>query len=119
CVDWWGRASVYAVVGAARGELLHERAARALLDLGAAPELVAAQLLAAPCRAEAWVVALLRDAALAARRRGATARAGRYLRRALDEPPPAEQREQLLLELGLVEGSVNPPAAVTHISQVH
>ena len=42
-----------------------------------------------------------------------------YLRRALEEPPPAEQREQLLLELGLVEGFVNPPAAVAHISQVH
>jgi len=113
------RDAVYHDLAAVERELLHERAARALLDLGAAPELVAAQLLAAPCRAEAWVVALLRDAALAARRRGATESAVRYLRRALDEPPPAEQREQLLLELGLVEGSVNPPAAVTHISQVH
>jgi DNA-binding CsgD family transcriptional regulator len=113
------RDAVYHDLSAAERELLHERAARALVDLGAAPELVAAQLLAAPCRAEAWVVALLRDAALAARRRGATESAVRYLRRALEEPPPAEQREKLLLELGLVEGSVNPPAAVAHISQVH
>jgi DNA-binding CsgD family transcriptional regulator len=113
------RDAVYQDLSAAERELLHERAARALVDLGAAPELVAAQLLAAPCRAEPWVVTLLRDAALSARRRGATESAVLYLRRALEEPPPAEQREQLLLELGLVEGSVNPPAAVAHISQVH
>ena len=113
------RDAVYHDLAAAERELLHERAARALLDLGAAPELVAAQLLAAPSRAEPWVVTLLREAALAARRRGATESAVLYLRRALEEPPPAEQREQLLLELGLVEGFVNPPAAVAHISQVH
>ena len=113
------RDAVYHDLAAAERELLHERAARALVDLGAAPEVVAAQLLAMPSRAEAWVVTLLRDAALAARRRGATESAVRYLRRALDEPPPDDQREQLLLELGLVEGFVNAPAAVEHISQVH
>ena len=113
------RDAVYHDLAAAERELLHERAARALVDLGATPELVAAQLLAAPSRAEPWVVSLLRDAAMAARRRGATESAVRYLRRALAEPPPADQREQLLLELGLVEGLVNPPAAVAHISQVH
>jgi DNA-binding CsgD family transcriptional regulator len=113
------RDAVYHDLSAAERELLHERAARALADLGAAPELVAAQLLAAPCRAEPWAVTLLRDAAQAARRRGATESAVLFLRRALQEPPPAEQREELLLELGLVEGSVDPPAAVAHISQVH
>jgi hypothetical protein len=113
------RDAVYHDLAAAERELLHERAARALLAVGAAQELVAAQLLATPSRAEPWVVTLLRDAALAARRRGATESAALYLRRALEEPPPAEQREELLLELGLVEGFVNPPAAVAHISQVH
>jgi DNA-binding CsgD family transcriptional regulator len=113
------RDAVYHDLAAAERELLHERAAKALVDLGAAPELVAAQLLAAPSRAQPWVVTRLRDAALAARRRGATDSAVLYLRRALEEPPPAEEREQLLLELGLVEGFVNPPAAVAHISQVH
>ena len=106
------RDAVYHDLAAAERELLHERAAKTLVDLGAAPELVAAQLLAAPSRAEPWVVTLLREAALAARRRGATESAVLYLRRALEEPPPAEQREQLLLELGLAEGLVNAPAAV-------
>ena len=113
------RDAVYHDLAAAERELLHERAAKALLDVGAAHELVAAQLLAMPSRAEPWVVTLLREAALAARRRGATESAVLYLRRALEEPPPAEQREELLLELGLVEGFVNPAAAVAHISQVH
>ena len=113
------RDAVYHDLAAAERELLHERAARALHDRGAAPEQVAAQLLASPSRAQPWVVELLRAAALAARRQGATESAVRYLRRALDEPPPAHEREQLLLELGLVEGFVNPPAAVAHISQVH
>ena len=112
------RDAVYHDLAPAERQLLHERAARALLDLGAVPEVVAGQLLAAPSRAQPWIVALLRDAALAARRRGATESAVRYLRRALEEPPPAEQREQLLLELGLVEGLVHPAAAVAHISQV-
>ena len=112
------RDAVYHEVSATERELLHERAARALVDLGAAPELVAAQLLAVPCRAELWVVTLLREAALAARRRGASESAVSYLRRALEEPPPADQRERLLLELGLAEGMVNASAAAEHISQV-
>ena len=96
------------------------RGKRHCWTLGAAPELVAAQLLAVAVAAPSHGSStLLREAALAARRRGATESAVLYLRRALEEPPPAEQREQLLLELGLVEGFVNPPAAVAHISQVH
>ena len=47
------RDAVYHDLAAAERELLHERAARALNDLGAAPELVAAQLLASPSRAAA------------------------------------------------------------------
>ena len=113
------RDAVYHDLAAAERELLHERAAKLLVDLGAARELVAAQLLAVPRRGEPWVVELLREAARTARGRGATESAASYLRRALEEPPPAEQREQLLLELGLVEGLVNATAAVEHISQVN
>jgi DNA-binding CsgD family transcriptional regulator len=112
------REAVYRELSATERELLHERAARALVDLGAAPELVAAQLLSVPCRAELWAVNLLREAALAARRRGATESAVAYLRRALEEPPPADERQRLLLELGLVEAMVNARAAAEHISQV-
>jgi DNA-binding CsgD family transcriptional regulator len=112
------RDAVYHELTAAERELQHERAAKALMDLGAAPELVAAHLLAVPPRAEAWVAAVLREAGLAAERHGASENAVAYLRRALDEPLPAEQRERLLLELGLVESRVNARAAVEHMSQV-
>jgi DNA-binding NarL/FixJ family response regulator len=113
------RDAVYHDLAAAERELLHERAATLLVELGAARELVAAQLLAMPHRGEPWVVELLREAAQAARGRGATESAVSYLRRALEEPPAAEQHQQLLLELGLVEGAVNAAAAVEHLSQVN
>jgi len=112
------RDAIYYELTASERELEHERAAKVLVDLGAASEVVAAHLLAVPARGEAWVAAVLREAGLAAERHGAAESAVAYLRRALEEPPPAEQREQLLLELGLVEGRVNARAAVEHISQV-
>ena len=113
------RDAVYHDLAAAERELLHERAAKALWTSAPRPSWSrrsCSPRRRAPSRGSST---LLREAALAARRRGATESAVRYLRRALEEPPPAEQREQLLLELGLVEGFVNPPAAVAHISQVH
>ena len=112
------RDAVYHELTASERELQHERAAKALVDLGAAPEVVAAHLLAVPARGEAWVAALLQEAGLAAERHAASESAVIYLRRALEEPLPADQRDQLLLRLGLVEGRVNPRAAVEHISQV-
>jgi DNA-binding CsgD family transcriptional regulator len=113
------RDAVYYGLAATERALLHERAAKTLMDLGAAPELVASHLLAVPCRALPWVASLLREAGLAAGRRGASESAVSYLRRALEEPPPADERQQLLLELGLMEGRVNGPAAVEHISEVN
>jgi DNA-binding NarL/FixJ family response regulator len=112
------RDAVYHELTASERELQHERAARALVDLGAAPEVVAAHLLAVPARGEAWVAAVLREAGLAAERQGAAESAAVYLRRALEEPLPADQRDELLLDLGLAEGRVNARAAVEHISQV-
>jgi DNA-binding CsgD family transcriptional regulator len=111
------RDAVYLELSAVERELWHERAARTLLDLGAAPEHVAAHLLAMPCRGEPWVVALLREAGSAAARRGVAESAVSYLRRALVEPAPVEQRPQLLLELGLMEALVDAPAAAQHMSE--
>ena len=62
---------------------------------------------------------LLRDAARDASRRGVTESAVSYLRRALAEPAPADERPELLLELGLAEALLNVPAAVDHISEAH
>jgi DNA-binding CsgD family transcriptional regulator len=113
------RDSVYYELAPSERELEHERAARALAAVGAAPEQVAAHLLAVPSRAEPWVVTALREAARDASRRGVTESAVSYLRRALDEPASAQERPELVLELGIAESLLNVPAAVEHISEAH
>ncbi len=113
------RDSVYYELAPSERELEHERAARTLMTVGAAPEQIAAHLLAVPCRAEPWVVKLLREAAREASQRGVTESAASYLRRALDEPASAHERPALVLELGLAEALLNVPAAVDHISEAH
>lgn len=110
---------VYHELSPSERELRHEHAARALTGLEAAPELVAAHLLAVPARADPSVAALLREAGLAAGRRGDSEGAVSYLRRALEEPVPVAQRPQLLLELGLAEAGADAPAAAEHLSEAY
>src|SRR5262245_3681035 len=113
------RDAVYHELSPAERALRHERAAEVLTELGAAPELVAAHLLGVPSRANPRVAAALRAAGWAARLRGDSESAMSYLRRALAEPVPAEQRPQLLLELGLAEAGVDAPAAAAHMSEAY
>ena len=98
-------------------ELQHDRAARLLADAGAPDEQVAAHLRHAPAGGEAWVVETLRSAATASRRKGAADSAVAYLARALAEPPSAEERPELLLELGLAEALTSGPAAAGHLRE--
>ena len=109
------RDAVYHDVAPAGRELLHERAARALAELGAPAEQVAGHLLAVPPRASPWTAATLREAGLDAGRRGATESAVAHLRRAFAEPPPGDVREQVLLELGMAEAYVNASDTVEHL----
>ncbi len=111
------RATVYHELPPPELGLEHERAARLLADGGAPAEQVAAHLLAVPARGEAWVVEKLRTAAAAALRKGALESALAYLSRALEEPPPAEERADVLLELGFAEASTSGPDAVEHLSE--
>jgi DNA-binding CsgD family transcriptional regulator len=113
------RDAVYHELSPAERELRHERAAEVLAGLDAAPELVAAHLLAVPSRAEPRVAAVLRDAGRTAWRRGDSESAIAYLRRALAEPAPAQQRPQLLLELGLAEAGLDAPAAAEHVREAY
>ncbi len=84
--------AVYRELPAAQRELEHRRAAMALRDAGADVDAVATQLLHALRDDQPWVVEVLREAAHAARRRGAPEGAVAYLQRALEEaPPPAER----------------------------
>ncbi|HEX8053372.1 MAG TPA: AAA family ATPase [Thermoleophilaceae bacterium] len=113
------REAIYRELPTGERELQHARAARVLLDTGAAPDHVATQILMAPPRGEEWVVDLLEEAARAAIRRGAADGAVAYLRRALEEPPPTERRPLLLYELGLVEAGTNGPDALVHLREAY
>jgi DNA-binding CsgD family transcriptional regulator len=79
---------------------LHERAAAALAEAGAAPERVAAHLLRTSVTGEGARVPILRAAAAGAAARGAPAGAVEYLRRALAEPPAPGDLPAVLAELG-------------------
>jgi len=89
----------------------HARAARLEAAMGAAPERIAAHLLAADPAGDPWVCEQLRLAARQASARGAPEGAARYLERALAEPPPEEDRSALLVELGAASAFAFRPGA--------
>lgn len=105
------RDAVYLDLAPAERELLHERAAQVLMKLEASAELIATHLLMAPHRADRSVTARLTEAGRAAMGRSDPDNAIGYLGRALAEPPPAEQRPALLVELGMAEAFANQKAA--------
>ncbi|WP_157876586.1 AAA family ATPase [Streptomyces graminilatus] len=106
-----------AVLGPVELAAGHARAAELLRRDGASDDLVAAHLLLAEPGGEAWWVDTLRQAARAARDRGAPEVTAAYLRRALREPVSVEERGPLLLELGKDEMQVDIMAARHHLTQ--
>ena len=113
------RDAVYHELPPGERELQHGMAAALLQQSGASPDQIAMQLLNAPRRGEPWVADLLREAGRAAKRRGAAESAVSFLRRALEEPPPEEQRTDVLLELGLTETLTSAPDALEHLGQAY
>jgi DNA-binding CsgD family transcriptional regulator len=111
------RDAVYHDVPFGERVLRHARAAELLAERSAPAEQIATHLLAAPRRADPWVVGVLTDAAAAARAKGAADTAVSLLTRALEEPPPPERRADLLLELGLAETLTSGPAAADHLRE--
>jgi DNA-binding CsgD family transcriptional regulator len=110
------RAVLYAELGQGRREQLHHRAARILADDAADLDVIAGHLLVTEPAGEPWTVEVLRRGAGRALGRGAATAAVAYLRRALAEPPPAEERAGVLHELGVAEMFVDPAASV-HLGQ--
>ncbi len=92
----------------------HLDAARLLYADGEGVELVAAHLLLGHADSNPWVVEQLRAAAREAR---APQPAVRYLYRALEEPPAAELRAEVLAELGAAEAALGQAAAPDHLAQ--
>ena len=109
------RDAVYLELAVSERELEHERAAKVLTDLGAAPEIVAGHVLAVPPRGERWVADVLVQAGELATRRGDAASAVAYLGRALEERAPGHDRPRLLFGLGSVESHVSIQSASEHL----
>lgn len=108
------RNAIYAGTPRVEREELHLDAARLLADTAEAGR-AATHLLSAPSQGAAWVVDVLREAARDARSSGATASAVEFLQRALDEPPGAVQRADVLVELARAEGASKPEAGINHL----
>ncbi|HEX4705738.1 MAG TPA: AAA family ATPase, partial [Pseudonocardiaceae bacterium] len=99
-------------------ERLHLDAAVMLHAYGYPAERAAACLLSVSAAPADWSTEVLRTAADSAVRRDDVAAAAGYLRRALlHHPPGAEERARLLVELATVERTLDPTAAVRHMSQ--
>ena len=84
-------------------------------EFGAAPEKIAAQLLAAPPVGEDWAAEALDRAARVAAASGASDSAVTYLTRMLAEPIAAERRGGVMLQLGMAEAGTGGPAAAEHL----
>jgi len=83
----------------------HRRAAELLAEQAGADARVAEHLLVSEPAGDHWVVERLIAAARAARKQGAPDSEAVFLRRALAEPPPPDDRSALLLDLGMAEAS--------------
>jgi DNA-binding CsgD family transcriptional regulator len=109
-----GRA-IYEELDAAERAVAHRAATAVLREDGEPPERIAAHVLKASSARDPAAVAVLRAAAADAVRRGAPRSAVRYLRRALDEPPAAEDRADVLADLGRAEAAAAHPGAVDRL----
>jgi DNA-binding CsgD family transcriptional regulator/tetratricopeptide (TPR) repeat protein len=95
----------------------HAQAARLLSETGAADEQVAAHLLEANSMTQPWGVEVLRRAARDATHHGEPERAREFLKRALSEQLPPEQRLAAQLELAHVEYALDPGSAKAHLRE--
>jgi DNA-binding CsgD family transcriptional regulator len=94
----------------------HRRAAEIVDQRGRAGDAVP-HLMLAGAAGDPWVVERLRDAARDSMERGGPDLAVAYLRRALQEPPAAEQRCDLLLLLGSAQRRAGDQEAISNLEQ--
>ena len=110
-------AAVHADIPAQARSRAHRRAAGLLDDDGAPAETVAAHLLACRPDGDPRTVSVLTTAAARASGRGEHLAAGRFLRRALAEPPPPGERGGLAVELALADAAVGTADAVAGVRE--
>jgi DNA-binding CsgD family transcriptional regulator len=111
------QAAVYGSLGPLGQRDAHARAVRLLTGAGRPAERVAAHVMRCPPAADPETVAILRAAAVRSMADGAAGLAADYLGRALNEPPPAGQRLQVLVELGMAERRLSPPRAAGYLRE--
>jgi DNA-binding CsgD family transcriptional regulator len=96
---------------------LHRAAAQLLAADHATVQGVAAHLLLSTPTADLWTQVTLRDAARRDLEQGDPAAAVRLLTRALDEPPPSDQRAAVLIELAEAKAMSGDTDAERHVSE--
>jgi DNA-binding CsgD family transcriptional regulator len=96
---------------------LHRRASRLMAAEDAPAERIAAHLLEATKTGSGWAVEALCAASSGALGAGRPSDAVRYLRRALEEPPPRRLRAHVMFELGYAEATAGVPAAASRLSE--
>jgi DNA-binding CsgD family transcriptional regulator len=96
---------------------LHRRASRMLASEDAPAQRIAAHLMLATRTGSGWAVEALCEAGAASLGQGRPADAVRYLRRALDEPPPRRLRAHVIFELGCAEATAGEPEAAGRLSE--
>jgi DNA-binding CsgD family transcriptional regulator len=94
---------------------LHRRAAELLDAEGVPVETVAAHLLVSRPAGSDRAVTVLATAAARAGGRGEHQAARHYIERALQEPPPAQERAHLVVELALTQAALGAPGAVAGV----
>jgi DNA-binding CsgD family transcriptional regulator len=97
------RAAVYSELSPPERIKRHRSAAALLAQAGVDEDQVVMHVLPCEPNGDSQVVDLLRRAARRAHARGAPDVAATYLRRALTEPPSAEERVDVLVDLGFAE----------------
>ena len=111
------RTAVLETLSAAAREHAHRAAAKAILEAGGRPEQAATHLVLTVPSRDDFIVTTLRQAAAHALAQGAAPAAAAYLRRALAEPPPKEERPRVLYELGVSELQSGAAEPARHLRQ--
>jgi DNA-binding CsgD family transcriptional regulator len=112
------RAAIYGDLSPAERERLHCSASRILSSRGAPAGQVAAHVMHTEPGADLEAVMLLRTAARDALALGDAGGAATFLARALDEPPHADERKELVLELGLARARAGQPEAIDPLTEI-
>ncbi|MFN8112280.1 MAG: AAA family ATPase [Solirubrobacterales bacterium] len=111
------RTAVAEAMGPGELDAAHRRAAGILSERATDPDLIVAHLAATAPQCDAGVASALLDGARRAVGRGAPAEAAALLRRAIVEPPGADLRHRVLLELGIAELRASDQRSIEHLER--